>query len=188
MAALRVLAVRDAACVSTEELAAAAGASAALVYHYFGGKQGLVEAALNRAAEELMGLLVRDAEAHPAVQLDRSLADYLGFLAEHPASWSALLRAGAAREEPGATIARRVDDRAVALSCEALGAAGENLDRALRAWLDLVKGTCLRWLETGTPDAAELHSFLAAAFIGTVDAAAATWPDCVAARDALLGP
>lgn len=39
--------------VSIDEVAAAAGISRPLVYHYFPGKQSLYEAALRRAADEL---------------------------------------------------------------------------------------------------------------------------------------
>ncbi|GFN03418.1 hypothetical protein Smic_19740 [Streptomyces microflavus] len=39
--------------VSIDEIAAAAGISRPLVYHYFPGKQSLYEAALRRAADEL---------------------------------------------------------------------------------------------------------------------------------------
>lgn len=47
--------------VSIDEIAAAAGISRPLVYHYFPGKQSLYEAALRRAADELA---VRFLEPH----------------------------------------------------------------------------------------------------------------------------
>ncbi len=186
-AALRVFATRDVAAVSVEELAAEAGASAALIYHYFGGKQRLAEAALSDAADRLIAGLVVDTTAHPLVQLDEGLRNYLAFLADHPVSWSALLRAGAAGVQPGAAIAQRVDDHAVALSLSAMGVSGSVrvLDQALYGWLDLVKGTCLRWLEAGRPDPERLQVLLAGCFIGAVQAAASADPDCAEAAAAL---
>ena len=85
-------------------------------------------------------------------------------------SWSALLRAGAAGVDPGASIAQRVDDHAVAFSRAALGVSGSLpvLDQALYGWLDLVKGTCLRWLEDGRPEPERLHALLAGCFVGAV--------------------
>jgi AcrR family transcriptional regulator len=184
-AALRVFATRDVDAVSVEELGREAGASAALVYHYFGGKRGLAEAALNLAADRLIAGLVVDTDAHPLVQLDEGLRNYLRFLEDHPVSWSALLRAGASGIEPGAGIARRVDDHAVAVARNALGVSEPVLDQALYGWLDLVKGTCLRWLEDGSPEPERLHILLAGCFVGAVQAAANADPACAAAVDAL---
>jgi AcrR family transcriptional regulator len=184
-AALRTLAVRDVAAVSVEELAREAGASAALVYHYFGGKAGLSEEALNLAADRLIAGLVVDTSAHTLVQLDEGLRNYLAFLAEHPVAWSALLRAGASGVQPGAGIAQRVDDHAVELSRKALGVREPLLDQALYGWLDLVKGTCLRWLEDGRPEPERLHLLLAGCFVGAVRAAADADPACAAAVAAL---
>ena len=186
-AALRIFATRDVAAVSVEDLAKEAGASAALIYHYFGGKQRLAEAALSDAADRLIAGLVVDTTAHTLVQLDEGLRNYLAFLADHPVSWSALLRAGATGVQPGAAIARRVDDHAVALSLAAMGVRGSLpvLEQALRGWLDLVKGTCLRWLEAGRPEPERLHTLLAGCFIGAVQAAASADPDCAQAASAL---
>ena len=187
-AALRIFAERDVASVPMEELARAAGASSALIYHYFGGKRGLAEVALGSAADQLIAGLVVDTSAHTLVQLDEGLRNYLAFLSEHPASWSALLRAGAAGVQPGAGIAQRVDDHAVALSLAAMGVSGRQLpmlEQALYGWLDLVKGTSLRWLEAGRPDPERLHVLLAGCFVGAVQAAASADPGCAEAAAAL---
>lgn len=188
-AALRMFATRDAATLTVEDLARAADASAALVYHYFGGKHGLAEAALGAAAEQLVGVLEVDTDAHALVQLDDGLRIYLDFLAEHPASWSALLRAGFAGQEPGASLAGQVDDHAVGLAVRALGfsTAPPMLEAALRGWLDLVKGCCLRWLDAGGTDRDGLHALLAGAFLGCVQAAAGADAACQPALDALTG-
>lgn len=185
--ALRIFATRDVAAVPMAELARESGASAALIYHYFGGKGGLATAALGSAADRLIAGLVVDTSAHTLVQLDEGLGNYLAFLADHPVSWSALLRAGAARVEPGASIAQRVDDHAVALSLAAMGVTHRLpvLEQALYGWLDLVKGTCLRWLESGRPDPERLHALLAGCFVGAVQAAAAADPACADAAAAL---
>ncbi|MEV4887949.1 helix-turn-helix domain-containing protein, partial [Nonomuraea sp. NPDC055795] len=52
-AALELFSKRDAEDVSIDDVASAAGASRALVYHYFGGKQELYVAALKSAAQQL---------------------------------------------------------------------------------------------------------------------------------------
>ena len=53
--ALELFSTRSPDEVSIDEIAAAAGISRPLVYHYFPGKQSLYEAALRRAADELAG-------------------------------------------------------------------------------------------------------------------------------------
>lgn len=56
-AALELLSSRAATEVSMDDVAASAGASRALIYHYFGSKQELYLEALHRAAGDLTALL-----------------------------------------------------------------------------------------------------------------------------------
>lgn len=175
-AAIEVMAHREIEKVAMTEIADRAGSSPALVYHYFGTKERLAETALDLAADELIALMQVDADASVPEQLDQGLAIYLDFLATHPAAWSALLRAGADPSSPLAAIARRVDDHATTLSLSAVtggdaGPADSLLETAVRGWLELVKGTCLRWLTSGEPSRPVLQAFLAHAFTGCVDAA-----------------
>ena len=118
-AALRLFAHRDAESVAMHELAEESGASPALIYHYFGDKRALAAAALERAADELVGRMRTDPDDPVAVQVV-GLEVYLDYLREHPVSWSALLTAGGATDPELAGIARRVDDHAVGLSLRAL--------------------------------------------------------------------
>jgi AcrR family transcriptional regulator len=172
-AAIEVFARNDVDRVPMAKLAAQADVSPALIYHYFGDKAGLADTALNAAADELITRFTVVGDADPMPQLLRSLADYLDFLEHHPSSWAALLRA---RGNPAmAAIAQRVDDSAAAFMTEMLMAmdfTSPHVDLAVRGWLDLIKGTCLRWLETGAPERPVLEKFLAGAFNGVVAAAA----------------
>src|SRR5262252_9657732 len=54
-AASHVFRDRDPAAVTFEEIADAAGVSRALVYNYFGDRQGLIEAVARRASDRLSG-------------------------------------------------------------------------------------------------------------------------------------
>jgi AcrR family transcriptional regulator len=173
-----------------EELARACDSSPALIYHYFTDRRGLTVAALTMAADELVGRLAVDPGAPAAIQLTGGLAAYLDYLEEHPVSWSALLSASAAGDPEIAALARRVDDEATAVAVAALGYTGvspipDALTLALRGWLEVVKSSCLRWLEDGTPDRAVLEAFLAGCFVGCVQAAAGADPACQPALDAL---
>ena len=186
-AALRLFAHRDVESVAMHELARESGASPALVYHYFGDKHALAAAALERAADELVGRMRTDPDDPVAVQLLAGLEVYLDYLREHPVSWSALLTAGSATDPELAGIARRVDDHAVGLSLRALAQPDPPLvlELALRGWLELVKSVCLAWLRTGEPDRATMQNLLAGAFFGCVEAAAAADPACAPVLDRL---
>lgn len=178
-AALEVLAHREVSQTSITEIAERADSSPALVHHYFGSKDRLAATALSRAADELVSMMQVDATGTVEEQLDEGLGTYLEFLATHPVSWSALLRAGADQTSPLAAVARRVDDHATTLSLGALtGGHPESTDSlrelAVRGWLELVKATCLTWLTTGEPSREVLHDFLARSFLGCVQAAEAT--------------
>ncbi|WP_433498288.1 TetR/AcrR family transcriptional regulator [Sphaerimonospora sp. CA-214678] len=123
-AALDLFSKHDAEDVSIDDVAASAGASRALVYHYFGGKQELYVAALRSAAKELdarlhprgaeaPGAEVQGAEAPggettpdeagvrrwgtgPVDEIARGLTRYFDFVEEHATGFAALLRGGPA--------------------------------------------------------------------------------------------
>jgi AcrR family transcriptional regulator len=175
-AALGLFATRPADRVSIEEVAATAGASPALVHHYFGGRTQLVHAVLRATADELIRTLVVDASTPAAAQLATGLTIYLDYLEEHPRSWTALLRAGHSTDDPTAAIAAAVDNHALALALRAVHPRGKPppaLILALRGWLAFVKDACLRWLEDGALDRPALQNLLGAAFAGALQAAAA---------------
>lgn len=80
--------------VSIDEIAAAAGISRPLVYHYFPGKQSLYEAALRRAADELSARFLEPLEGPLGARLLRVMGRFFDFVDEHGPGFSALMRAG----------------------------------------------------------------------------------------------
>ena len=95
-AALQLFSDRPPEDISIDDVADAAGASRALVYHYFGGKQELYLAALHSAAKQLDDLLRPPAEGKPLERLAVSLHRYFDFVEDHAAGFVALLRGGPA--------------------------------------------------------------------------------------------
>jgi AcrR family transcriptional regulator len=173
-AALEAFAEQSPDTVPMAELARRAGSSPALIYHYFGDRDGLAAAALGLAADELIAAMQVDPTASVGEQLDTGLGIYLDYLAAHPASWAALLRASAGSDERIAAIARRVDDHATALSIRAVTGSVDGpplLELAIRGWLEMVKASCLHWLATGSPARPVLHALLSGTFAGCVEAA-----------------
>ena len=94
--ALELFSARSPDEVSIDEIAAAAGISRPLVYHYFPGKQSLYEAALRRAADELAGRFVEPHEGPLSERLLRVMRRYFDFVDEHGPGFSALMRGGPA--------------------------------------------------------------------------------------------
>lgn len=85
-AALELFSRHDAEDVSIDDVAVIAGASRALVYHYFGGKQELYVAALRSAAAELQARLQPQSEGGPLERLTVGLTRYFDFVEEHAAA------------------------------------------------------------------------------------------------------
>lgn len=164
--------------LTIDAVAQRSGVSAALVHHYFGTREGLVEAAVTAAAEEVIALLraAPDAGVSPAVRLIDSLDRYLAYVEAHPASWSLLLRTGV---PAAAAVAERVDREALELSLRTLlpdAPAPDALVVALRGWLALVKDVCWRWLNDGTLDRDQVAVLVTTAYDGCLRAAAAVDP------------
>ena len=149
-AALELFSHRSPEDVSIDDVAAAAGASRALVYHYFGGKQELYLAALRGAAEQLGELLEPPTDGKPLERLRLSLRRYFDFVEDHAAGFVALMRGGLANNsgEVGEIIERiraLLLDRI--LQAFGLEEPGPVLRITLRSWMAAVETAGLDWLE-----------------------------------------
>jgi AcrR family transcriptional regulator len=149
-AALELFSSRPPETISIDDVAAAAGASRALVYHYFGGKHELYVAALKSAATQLSNLLEPPAEGRPLEKLTLSLHRYFDFVEDHAAGFVALLRGGPANRS--GEIGEIVDGiRQLLLTriLHEMGVAepGPVLRLTMRSWLASVETAGLDWLE-----------------------------------------
>jgi AcrR family transcriptional regulator len=149
-AALELFSKYDAEDVSIDDVATAAGASRALVYHYFGGKQELYVAALRSAAEQLEARLRPTSGGPPLEELAVGLTRYFDFVEEHAAGFAALLRGGPAnRTGEVGEIVEGVRQRLFRLIMNQMGvsAPGPVLRITLRSWIASVETAGLDWLE-----------------------------------------
>jgi AcrR family transcriptional regulator len=149
-AALELFSSRPPETVSIDDVADAAGASRALVYHYFGGKQELYVAALRSAATELSNLLEPPAEGRPLERLALSLHRYFDFVEDHAPGYVALLRGGPANRS--GEVGEIVDGIRQLLLTRILHAMGITepgpvLRLTMRSWLASVETAGLDWLE-----------------------------------------
>ncbi|MET8046368.1 MULTISPECIES: TetR/AcrR family transcriptional regulator [unclassified Streptosporangium] len=149
-AALELFSRRDAEDVSIDDVASAAGASRALVYHYFGGKQELYVAALKSAAAQLEARLKPHEDGRPLDELAGGLTRYFDFVEEHAAGFAALLRGGPAnRSGDIGEIVDSVRNRLFILIMKQMRVEepGPALRITLRSWIASVETAGLDWLE-----------------------------------------
>ncbi|ORT60360.1 TetR/AcrR family transcriptional regulator [Streptomyces sp. CB03238] len=159
--------------VSIDEIAAAAGISRPLVYHYFPGKQSLYEAALRRAADELAGRFVEPRQGPLGARLLRVMGRFFDFVEEHGPGFSALMRGGPAVGSSRTNA--MIDEVRQAAYEQILAHLGvtdppARLELVVRSWVSLAESTALLWLDGRRIPRAELelqlvHDFAALAAV-----------------------
>jgi AcrR family transcriptional regulator len=170
--------------VSIEEIAAAAGVSKGLLYHYFPTKKDFILAALRRGQRELAQVLTPNPDLPPEARLDASLDAFLDYVEDRPAAFSSIFRGGGDDPE----IARVLDEGR-AEQMETMMEALENwedspfgtartsaLETAVQGWLFFVEGSVLHWLEHGGMERDQLRTLLRTALGGALFAAGAAVP------------
>ncbi|MFK4227266.1 TetR/AcrR family transcriptional regulator [Streptomyces sp. NPDC019890] len=146
--------------VSIDEIAAAAGISRPLVYHYFPGKQSLYEAALRRAAEELAGRFMEPSEGPLGARLLRVMGRFFDFVDHHGPGFSALMRGGPA---VGSSTTNAMIDEVRQVAYEQILAhlrietPPARLELVVRSWVSLAESTALIWLDGRRVPRAELE-------------------------------
>lgn len=146
--------------VSIDEIAAVAGISRPLVYHYFPGKLSLYEAALQRASDDLAGRFMVPEEGSLGSRLLRVMHRFFDFVDDHGPGFAALMRGGPA--VGSSTTNALVDGVRQAAYIQILSHMKvENpparLELVIRSWISLVESTALIWLDGRRIPRAELE-------------------------------
>ena len=174
--------------MSLSALAAAAGVSKGLLYHYFPTKSDFVIAVLRQSREELERRLAPDPSLPPGARLDAGLDAFLSFVEERAAGYQAIVGARGGEDEAiqaelGEGRRRRVsmlvDVAARQAGVDRAELESPTLETVLVAWLAYSETVVLRWLSERelTRDEVRLllrHSLLGAyASVARVDGTAA---------------
>lgn len=136
--------------VSIDEIAATAGISRPLVYHYFPGKLSLYEAALRRAAEDLAERFTEPRQGPLGARLLRVMGRFFDFVDEHGPGFSALMRGGPA---VGSTATNALIDSVRQAAYEQIllhldiARPSARLELVVRSWVSLAESTALIWLD-----------------------------------------
>jgi AcrR family transcriptional regulator len=170
-AAVELAAGGDLSALSVRDIAAHAGISEGLLFHYFPTKDALLLATVQRAADTMLSALEDVGQADPLLGLTTGLAAYLDHVQADPTGWRALL---AARTGPLAEACAVVEARGREITLELLGAPEPSLalGAAVDGWSALERQVCLDWLEHPSLSRAAVEDLLLSSFLGALEAAA----------------
>jgi AcrR family transcriptional regulator len=159
--------------VSIDDIAAAAGISKGLLYHYFPSKRDFYVAVVRHSADEMQAITETDPSLEPLERLADGLDRYLEYVATHARGFATVLRAGigsdpevaAIVEGVRAAMAHRILDDIVD------GDPPPGVRIAVRGWVGFAEAASLEWLERGELTRDELRELLVRALTGAVAAA-----------------
>jgi AcrR family transcriptional regulator len=164
--------------VSIDDIAAAAGISKGLLYHYFPSKRDFYVAVVRFAAGEMEALTQPDPELAPLERLGAALDRYLAYVETHARGYATVLRAGIGSDPAVAAIVEDVRQAMTARLLADVPGAGAGdppaaVRVAIRGWLGFVEAASLDWLDHGGLDRAELRDMLVATLTGALGTAGA---------------
>ncbi|MDQ6745881.1 MAG: TetR/AcrR family transcriptional regulator [Actinomycetota bacterium] len=159
--------------ISMRQIAAAAGVSKPLLYHYFPSKTDLFKAAVAEAAAELQRLIAPSGQGSPLEQLSSSLDAYLGWIEDHARTWAKLMQSAASLPEAGELVEGfRTRTMELVLSELATdGTPAPALRTAIKGWLGYLDAAILDWTQNRDLSRQRLRDLLLGAFGGTLMAA-----------------
>jgi AcrR family transcriptional regulator len=168
---LRLLSREPREHVAIDRIAAEAGISRGLLFHYFPTKRHFHVAVVTAAAERLVEVVATDPALPPAERLRRGLEAYVGYVTENRDLYVSLVRGAAGADEELQAVFDRTRGRLAERMMADLGADGGPLLRtALRGWLALVEETTLEALRRGDIPHAGLVGLQQAALAGLLEA------------------
>jgi AcrR family transcriptional regulator len=135
--------------VSVDDLAAAAGISKGLLYHYFPSKRDLYVATLRRSADELLRATEPDPNLGPLERLEVGVDAYLGHVEDNLVGYASLLRGGIGTDSEVSAVVdetRRVMIDRI-LADIPLDGPAPALRLAVRGWIGFVESAGLEWAE-----------------------------------------
>ena len=148
--------------VSMDDLAARAGVSKGLVFHYFGSKRELYVELVRRGADDLLNATSTPEDLPPLERLHAALHAYLRYVEENAEAFAGLFTSGMGVDPE---ISDVVDRTRRALADRILTSiptrVGPDAAIAARGFIGFVEATTLAWI----PQRRESHDELVARFV-----------------------
>ena len=163
--------------VSMNEIAASAGISKGLLYHYFASKQELFRATLEDAARDIALRIEPDSSLPPAERVRASVDAYLDWIEAHEAGYVRLIEDVGSVSDVRELVGRVREDTAVLIATQAVqGDPPRALVSAALGWLWFMDGVCLDWLARRHMSRDQVRDMLLAVLFGSVMAASSVEP------------
>jgi AcrR family transcriptional regulator len=167
--------------VSVDDIAADAGMSRPLVYHYYGGKAGVFITALQQTGDDVVAAIAKAARNDPEDWLTAGQAAFFDHIQANPIGLTALLRHGSLAGGEDRQVLDQIRDRILKLILFKLEPPHDSpvLQSVLRGWIAMAETMGRGWLRQGQPTREELETLLPEllrAVLGT-----AAWHDAAVA-------
>jgi AcrR family transcriptional regulator len=155
--------------LSMSKIAAEAGISKGLLYHYFPSKQAFFEATLGAWAELLRERTEPDPELPPVEQLQKSLDAFLELIEENAGAYRNLMQSATGVPEIRDLIeeVRRATAQRILDGIYPQGAPPKSRI-AVSGWLWFMDGACLNWIEHRDVEREELRDLLLGVLMGAL--------------------
>lgn len=161
--------------ISIDDIAAAAGISKGLLYHYFPSKRHFYVATVRASAQELHEVTKPDSELAPRQRLQDSMDRYLDYVEHHAQGYATLLRGGIGSDAEVREIVDETRDAFTARVLKQVAPGADDLSpvlrHAVRGWVGFVEAVSLEWLDHGELDRAQMRDLLVAALVNALAAA-----------------
>ena len=137
--------------LSVDDIAAAAGVSKGLLYHYFQSKRGYYVAVVRAVTDEMRSIGAPDPALTPREQLRQGIEAYLDFAEQHAEAFRTVLDGGVGADEEVRQIVEEIRALYIARILESLSIdpPTPGLRLALRGWLGFSEAATLDWLTHG---------------------------------------
>jgi AcrR family transcriptional regulator len=138
--------------LSVEDIAAQAGISRGLLFHYFASKQEFHLEVARAAAQELLRRTAPDPALPPVAALRAGLEAFADYVAENPDNYKSLVRGAASGDtdmraifdDTRAVLARRIVDIVGGLGFPL----GLRAELAVHGWVAFAEECVIRWIDT----------------------------------------
>jgi AcrR family transcriptional regulator len=166
--------------VSIDDIAAAAGISKGLLYHYFPSKRDFYVEVVRFSAMEMEALTEPDPSLEPLARRSASLDRYLDYVESHAQGYATLMRAGIGSDPQVAAVVEEVRARIVDRILGGQSYAGDRppaaLRIAVRGWVGFAEAASLDWIDHRGLPRDGLRAILVSILGASVKAAAAVDP------------
>ena len=164
--------------LTTDDVAAAAGISRTLVFHYFPTKRDFHVAVADAAAAELLARTLPDPALPSLDRLRAAVGAYVDYVADRPDAYVAFIR-GSSGGDP--QLLAVYDRTRTALTLRVLDGLGETdplprLRVAVRGWVGFVEEVTVDWLSQRDLTRAEVVDLLDDALVALVTMTTGGWP------------